>query len=395
MFCSEARSFERSRCAFYLHAVSELNEAERILTLAAEDFAAVNPNTGAAPIFRSRRDADITVAAYRRQPVLVDRREVPPKKVWPVRYVTMFHMTNDSRLFKRRDELEREGWYPVAVNRWKKGEAEAVPLYEGKMVQMYDHRAASVVVNADNLHRPASPEATTLAQHQDSEFLPEPQFWVVESEISEYALPSGIIAFKDVTAPTNARTMIAGLLPRAAYGNTLQLLLPEEGCSKERYSQFVPLLLANVSSLAFDFVARQKVHGQHLNWFIVEQLPLIRPEQYESSSGKRTLSDFVRGEVLRLSYTAHDLAPFARDLGYDGPPFRWDEEDRRHRIARLDALFFRLYGIGVEDATYILDTFPIVREQDERAFGRYRTKELVLAYMNAVAAGDLTTVVNL
>jgi hypothetical protein len=111
--------------------------------------------------------------------------------------------------------------------------------------------------------------------------------------------------------------------------------------------------------------------------------------------GKTKISDFVRGEVLRLSYTAHDLASFARDLGYDGSPFAWDEDDRRHRTARLDALFFILYGINRDDAAYILDTFPIVREQDEKAHGRYLTKELILAYMNAVAAGDFTTLVQL
>ena len=71
--------------------------------------------------------------------------------------------------------------------------------------------------------------------------------------------------------------------------------------------------------------------------------------------------------------------------------FSWDEEDRRHRMARLDALFFHLYGIGRDDAAYILDTFPIVREEDEKAHGRYLTKDLVLAYLNAVTAGDLET----
>ena len=109
--------------------------------------------------------------------------------------------------------------------------------------------------------------------------------------------------------------------------------------------------------------------------------------------GKTKIADLVRGEVLRLSYTAHDLAPFARDLSYEGAPFAWDEDDRRHRMARLDALFFHLYGLSRDDATYILDTFPIVREQDEKAQGRYLTKELILAYMNAVSVGDFTTVV--
>lgn len=115
------------------------------------------------------------------------------------------------------------------------------------------------------------------------------------------------------------------------------------------------------------------------------------PEAFEKKIGKTKIADFVRGEVLRLTYTAHDMTPFAHDMGYDGPPFVWDEEDRRHRRARLDALFFHLYGIGNEDAAYILDTFPIVREQDEAAFGRYLTKDLVLAYMRAVKAGDLTS----
>ena len=39
-------------------------------------------------------------------------------------------------------------------------------------------------------------------------------------------------------------------------------------------------------------------------------------------------------------------------------------------------------------AAYILDTFPIVRRHDEAAFGHYRTKAMVLAYYNALAAGD-------
>ncbi len=101
--------------------------------------------------------------------------------------------------------------------------------------------------------------------------------------------------------------------------------------------------------------------------------------------------DLVRDHVLRLTYTAHDMAPFARDLGYDGPPFIWNEEKRRHLRARLDALYFHLYGLSKNDAAYILDTFPIVRRHDKAAFGAYRTKEMVLAYYNALAAGDTET----
>lgn len=389
VFGGEQRTVEAARCAFYLHTLEEADDPARLLALTAQDFLAVNPNTGAAPIFRTRRDADLTTAIYRRQPVLVNRSVAPPEKVWPLRYCTMFHMTNDSRLFKRRDELEKEGWYPVGMNRWKKGEAEAVPLYEGKMVQMYDHRAANVVINSDNLHRPAQQEASTDAQHADPAFSPTPQFWMRASEVPAQYSRQWTLAFKDVTAPTNVRTMIAAIVPFAGLGNTLPLVLPEDDA--QTYARWSPLLLANLNSFALDYLSRQKVQGQHLNWFIVEQLPLIRPEQFEQVLGTTRVADFVRGEVLRLSYTAHDLAPFARDLGYDGAPFVWDEDDRRHRLARLDALFFHLYGLARDDAAYILDTFPIVREQDEKAHRRYLTKDLILAYMNAVAVGDFTT----
>ncbi len=97
--------------------------------------------------------------------------------------------------------------------------------------------------------------------------------------------------------------------------------------------------------------------------------------------------------MLRLTYTAHDMASLARGLGYDGPPFVWDAEERRHLRARLDALYFHLYGLSLEDAGDILDTFPIVRRDDEAAFGRYRTRGLVLAYMNALTAGDTETLI--
>jgi hypothetical protein len=394
VFAGTRKSFENARCAFYLHSLEEINE-ERVLLLGPKDFSSVNPNTGSAPIFRCKRDAAITTAVYSRQPVLVDRRpertKSAPIKVWPVRYVRMFDMTNDSKLFKKRDELERDGWYPAGGSRWKKGDLEAVPLYEGKMVQLYDHRAADIVVNTNNLKRPAQQEATTAAAHFDPEFSPTPQFWVSSSDIADDQRVEYMFGFKHVTAPTNVRTMIAAIVPACGAGNSLPLFLPDPGISNKRYASTISLMLANFNSFAFDFVLRQKVQGQNLNLFMIEQIPMIRPEQYEGKLRKHKIADFVREQVLNLSYTARDLTPFARDLGYEGNPIQWDEEDRRHRMARLDALYFHLYGISRDDVGYVLDTFPIVREEDERVHGRFLTKELVLAYLNAVAAGDLET----
>ena len=153
--------------------------------------------------------------------------------------------------------------------------------------------------------------------------------------------------------------------------------------------------MPSTALLWITYLARQKVQGTHLNWYIVEQLPVIAPEDYDRQFGDKTARDLVRDHVLRLTYTAHDMAPFARDLGYGGPPFIWNDEERRHLRARLDALYFHLYGITREDADYILSTFPIVRRQDEAAFNRYRTRDLIRAYMSALKAGDTETVVDL
>ena len=68
--------------------------------------------------------------------------------------------------------------------------------------------------------------------------------------------------------------------------------------------------------------------------------------------------------------------------------------ERRHLRARLDALYFHLYGLSREDVGYVLGTFPIGRRQDEGEFGSYRTRDPILAYMNALAAGDVDTVVS-
>jgi hypothetical protein len=375
VFGGAQRAFPAACCAFYLHATDELDDPARVLELSADDFRLVNPNTGAAPIFRNRRDADITCRIYRENPVLVDRSGGAERRAWPVKYVTMFHMTNDSHLFLTAEEAGKLG-------------EKAVPLYEGKMVQMYDHRAADVVVNADNLHRAAQPEPIPVHEKASPERLPVPQFFVRAAATD--ANPLGwALGFKEITAPTNARTMIAALLPGAGFGNKVPLLVPQDVSATDA-AAFAPLLVANFNSFAFDFVLRQKLQGQTINLFILEQLPVIASERFEQSIGGTKIADFVREQVLHLSYTAHDLAPFARDLGCDGPPFAWDGDDRRARMAALDGLFMHLYCLGEDDAAYILDTFPIVREQDMAAFGDYRTKTLMLAAMRRIAAGTLS-----
>ena len=390
IFGGAQRQFDATACAFFLHGTDTIDDPDRCFPLAPDDFARVNPNTGTSPVFRTRRDADITRAIYARHPVFVDRSQGDERRVWPVRYMQgLFNMTSDSHLFRTAAQLDAEGFYPVKGNRWQRGKELYLPLYEGKMVQAFDHRAASVVVNPENLNRPAQPREATLQEHADPNWLPDPQFWVPSFECAWDTGSNWVLGFKEITAPTNARTFIATLLPAVGFGNKVPIL------KRETENRDEWLLAANLNAMAFDSVTRQKIQGQTLNLFIVEQLPVIAPEDYDRQFGEKTARDLVRDHVLRLTYTAHDMAPFARDLGYGGPPFIWNEEERRHLRARLDALYFHLYGISREDADYILSTFPIVRRQDEASFNRYRTRDLIRAYMSALQAGDTETVIDL
>ncbi len=378
-------------CAFFLQAVTELADPDTCFRLTAEDFASVNPNTGTAPIFRSRRDADLTIAIYGRLPVLVDRSGDETVMAWPVRYMTMFHMTNDSGLFRTRAELEeREGAFHVGGNLFRSAEGDWVPLYVGRMVHIYDHRAASVRVNEANLHNAALSGEVTSEEKADPSFVPTPQFWVPAAAVN---LPQGInwtIAFRDIARATDVRTMICAAVPPVGFGNTAPLILPSDD-----ESSLGPELLANFASICLDYVVRQKAQSTHLNWYIVEQLPVVPPETYQQVRyGQKTAGEIVRETVLELTYTANDMSGFARDLGYvedDGsvkPPFHWDEERRLHLRAKLDALYFHLYGItSRDDVRYVYSTFPIIEREEMAVWGSYRSRELCLAYINALTAG--------
>ena len=100
IFGGAERRFQETECAFFLHDAETISDPNRCFALAPSDFIRVNPNTGTAPIFRTRRDAEITRRIYERHPALVDRSQGEERRAWPVRYHTMFHMTNDSHLFR-------------------------------------------------------------------------------------------------------------------------------------------------------------------------------------------------------------------------------------------------------------------------------------------------------
>ncbi len=403
-FCSfigsPTREFVSTQCGFFLQDVSETRDPNRTFPLKALDFAKVNPNTGTAPIFRSRREMELTTGIYSRLPVLNDKSFERTASDWPLRYWQAINLTSDSHLFRTQADLEEgEGAWAVAGNRFQSPSGEWVPLYEGKMVQAFDHRAASVVVNPDNVNRPAQPRPATDEEHENPNWLPGPQHWV-QPQPGIVSAPYAL-GFKDVTSPTNMRSMIAAILPSGAAGNSLPLIELEHDPGQPA-AESLALLVGNLNSVIYDFTARQKIQGQHLNWFIVEQLPIVPPANYTRAFGPKAVAKIVREAVLELTYTAHDLAAFARDMKYvDGsgevlPPFAWDEKRRLMLRAKLDALYFILYGVfdpantsaSRDDIRYIYSTFPIVAEKEAEKWGSYKSEELCLAWINALMAGQ-------
>ncbi|MCM0020285.1 MAG: restriction endonuclease [Tagaea sp.] len=387
-----ARKFPQTLCGFYLNAIADLKDPERCFPLAPADFRTVNPNTGTAPVFRTRRDAKLTTEIYRRVPVLVDRSAGEARSLYPVEYSSMFHMTNDSGLFRTAAELDKMGCYKVAGARYRKGAEEYLPLMVGRSIHQFDHRFSSVEEKPDNLHNPAASDRSTDKEKTDPSFVPTPQYWVSEKEVSWPRDLAWALAFRDITNPTNARTFISAIVPRSPCGNKLPLLMPSSFKSSDTtfgsYRVFASLLCANFNSIVFDFITRVKMHGTSMNLYIAEQLPVIAPDSYARKFGKKAASDLIKAEVLKLTYVSTDMAPFARDMGYEGTPYPWDPEARRHSRARLDALYFHLYGVSEDDAAYVLEAFPIVQREDVEETGRFLTKELVLGYFRAFAAGD-------
>jgi hypothetical protein len=195
------------------------------------------------------------------------------------------------------------------------------------------------------------------------------------------------LAFRDVTSAIVERTSIFVVLPRVGCGHTCCLALLKKASPAQHL-----LFLANVNSLPFDYVARQKLGGNHLTLTVLSQLPAIPPDVYTADD-----VEFITSRALELSFTSSDLDGFARDVGHNGHPFVW-EDGRRERILRdLDGYFAHLYGFTREELRYILDpkdvfddefpseTFRVLKEREEKEFGEYRTRRLVLEAFDKLA----------
>jgi hypothetical protein len=424
------------RFVFFATRAAHLRDERRVFTLTPDDLARINPNTRTAPLFRTRRDADLTAAIYARIPVLIN--DTTGANPWGVTFRQgLFNMTSDSHLFRPVPAPAEAG----------AGWGDHLPLYEAKLLHQFTHRWATYDGGATR--------EATAAELADPTWTITPRYLVPAAEVE--ARLAGrwdrrwLLGWRDIARATDERTAIFSLLPRVGVGHKAPLIFFERASVCQ-----IACFLAMMNSLVFDFVARQKVGGTNLTFFILKQLPVLPPEAFSAAD-----IAFIVPRVVELVSTAWDMHPFAADVWAEAdaalraailaqrtenlraappnspargtppnlpacgatpptppacrgdwggappeiaaavaaatvddaappPPFIWND-DRRARIrADLDARIARLYGVSRDDLRYILDpqevegpdfpgeTFRVLKEKELRQYGEYRTRRLVL-----------------
>lgn len=380
-----------AKFAFSLPSTTDLIDPERNFTLTPAQIARLNPNTKTAPIFRSRMDAELTTRIYENNPILIEISKGADGNPWHVSFMSMFHMSNDSGFFKTSAQLEAEGLSRDGMN-WHANQdtpkdESYLPLYEAKMVHQFDHRWAGYDELGQN-------SCDVSAQDKGlSQFEPAPRYWVPAEEVNKRMQSSGIgtswlICFRGIGRAGDERTLIVPLVPKVGLGNSSPAIVSAGPLAHKSW-----LLMAGLNSIVTDYCVRSKVNGANINFFLVEQFPIIPPNFYTEPR-----LAFITPKVLELTYTSHSLAPFARDLGHDGPPFAWDEDRRALLRADLDAFYARAYGLNRDELRYILDpadvkgpdypseTFRVLKEKEIRHHGEYRTRRLVLSAWDRMEA---------
>lgn len=384
--------------AFSLRATEDI--VFRKFRLSSVDIARINPNTLNAPLFRSSTDAALAKAIYDRMPVLV-RTSAQGGNPWGVEFMAMFHMANDSGLFKTAAQLavmglvrqgadwvEPVGLRPPQAALVLAGGADRgslaldgggaqqgrryVPLYEAKMVHQYDHRWAT--------YDGADVRYAIEAEHRDPGFEPTPRYWLPCEKMPASVRDRGwLLGWRDICRATDERTLIAGIIPTMGCNDKFLLMHPLHP------APLCAALYGSLNSLTCDYVTRQKLGGTSFKYFTMRQIAALPPSAYSPAA-----LAFIVPRVLELTYTSHSLAPFARDLGHAGPPFPWDEARRASLRAELDAWYARAYGLTRDELRYVLDpadthgpaypseTFRVLREKEIARHGEYRTQRLVL-----------------
>ena len=391
---------------FYLTRLDHLLDPRRIYTLQTSDFARLNPNTKTCPVFRTSRDAKLTAKIYRNSTILYN--EITGENPWNVKFSRMLDMSNDSYLFRTYAQLTAQG-ATLNGNTFTTVDGETyVPLYEGKMIWHYNHHYGTWPTEGE---RPNSINMPSLDELSNPNSHIMPWYWVplsaVKDRLVKYDKDGNVVwewkhkwmlVYRCVARSVDIRTFICSPIPDSCgVGNSATLLFAE------RRTMPVASLCAMMSSLVFDFTTRQKVGGINMSTFFVKQFPVLTPDQIPS-----TMQWQIVKHVAELCYFNHDMDGWAEELWEEmseeqraelpqlgaHQPWVYNPERRAILQAELDAIFAHLYGLNTEDLVYILDpedicgkgcineTFRVLKDNELRQYGEYRTKRLVLEAWN-------------
>ena len=390
---------------FFLTRLDHLLDPRLIYTLQTSDFARLNPNTKTCPVFRTSRDAKLTAKIYRNSTILYN--ETTGDNPWNVKFSRMLDMSNDSYLFRTYAQLTAQG-ATLNGNTFTTVDGETyVPLYEGKMIWHYNHHYGTWPTEGERPNSINMPPEDELA-NPDSCIMP--WYWVplaaVKERLVKYDKDGNVVwewkhnwmlCFRDISKSTNERTIIATIVPKQGFNNKTPIIFEESGILDGT------IMCGILSSIVFDYVTRQKVGGKSMNFFYVKQFPVLTPEQIPSAMQWQIVK-----RVAELCYFNHDMDGWASELWVEmneeqraelpqlgaQQPWIYNPERRAILQAELDAIFAHLYGLNTEDLRYILDpedvcgkgcineTFRVLKDNEIRQYGEYRTKRLVLEAWN-------------
>ncbi len=371
--------------SFFNWTLEELNEEDSKYKLSASDIRTINPNTNNCPVLYTKQDRDITVSIYSEHPILVN--DVEDENTWGISYHRMVDMTNDSGLFSDNtlNNLRSEGFELNKFNRFVGSNEQYYPLLEAKLFQQFDHRFSTFegVSEEKKFGRRAGTNKPSPDRKSDVDFEILPRYWMSESDFQDKLSEidwnkEWMFAFRNIgRSISDSRTAMGTVLPLYPCGNSAPILTFGEGDLAEK-----PVLFTTIfTSFVFDFALQQSLGGANFNYYILKQLPMPTPETLEQvdvkiGDEKSSLRKFLLRRGGKLIWTSHSLDPLGEEISPtvgDGP-FEWDEEQRSQLRAEIDAAVAKTYGLSREDFEYILDSFEILKELEQKEHGEYKQK---------------------
>ena len=347
----------------------DLHDDHRHFTLTPEEIALINPNTKTCPIFRSKRDAEITKAIYLRFPVLINENKKNGNPWGIIFKQGLFNMSSDSHFFKTLKALEENGYY-LKGNFYLNGKKKYVPLYEQNLIHQYNHRFASFRKDDGTITSDQS-QYIDVKRLKDYKELAIPRYWVEKEIIEEKKKSKKLnknyyLSFRRSVRSTDSRSLIFSLLPDYGVGDSIFLI------STDKIIDYDLTLLSIFNSFVTDYFFRLAVSGENASFYFIKQLPIPIIDQIQDLTFIETPIKWIVDRVKILVLNSLDTKTIIDEL------YLWDEEKREIIKNELDAAFFHLYAIERDDVDYIMETFPIVKRKDEKQYGEYRTKRLIL-----------------